>query len=185
VKNTPSSAMKPDLDWSQVRETVRMLNLAVAQIISSMHEGDKSVETMGESFTMLAQQLRDIGRMGSALTNNKGNLDNLGALLDTVQTISDKVQRFVIAFQFYDKLNQRLTHVSTDLTDLAELVGDASRLYNPNQWQMLQQQIRGRYSTPEEHRMFDALMKGASLAEALSISKEKQPTADNDSVDLF
>jgi hypothetical protein len=182
LKNTPSSSMKPDLDWSQVRETVRMLNLAVAQIISSMHEGDKSIETMGESFTMLAQQLRDIGHMGSALSSNKDNLDTM---LEMVQTVSDKVQRFVVAFQFYDKLSQRLTHVSTDLTDLAELVGDASRIYNPNEWQMLQQQIRGRYSTPEEHRMFDALMNGASLAEALSISKEKQTTADNDSVDLF
>jgi hypothetical protein len=97
--------MKPDLDWRQVRETVRMLNLAVARIISSMHEGDISIETMGESFTMLAQQLRDMGRMGSALSNNKYNVDNLDTMLETVQTVSDKVQRFVIAFQFYDKLS--------------------------------------------------------------------------------
>lgn len=32
------------LDWSQVRETVRMINLAVAQIEMSMNEGDDSIE---------------------------------------------------------------------------------------------------------------------------------------------
>ncbi len=37
---TISSAQNPDLDWSQGRETVRMVNLAVAQIEMSMTEGD-------------------------------------------------------------------------------------------------------------------------------------------------
>ena len=154
VNNMPSSALKPDLDWSQVRETVLMLNLAVAQIIASMHEGDQSVETVGETFTTLVNQLQQISRLGSALRNDQAGKESLDEMLETLQNVSDKIQRFIIAFQFYDKLSQRLNHVSTDLTDLAELVSDSTRIYNPTEWQSLQQQIRGRYSTGEEHRMF-------------------------------
>ena len=184
--NMPSSAIKPDLDWSQVSETVRMLNLAVAQIIASMHEGDQSVETVGDTFTTLANQLQQISRMGSALRKDEAGKESLDEMLNTLQDVSDKVQRFIIAFQFYDKLSQRLNHVSTDLTDLAELVGDRARIYNPAHWQSLQQQIRSRYSTVEEHRMFEALMNGAGLQEALSILKEDKPSStDEDSVDLF
>ena len=32
-----STALRPDLDWSQLKETVLMLNLAVAQIDGSLH----------------------------------------------------------------------------------------------------------------------------------------------------
>ena len=39
----PSISTAPDLDWSQVRETVRMLNLAVAQIDKAMKWGKPGV----------------------------------------------------------------------------------------------------------------------------------------------
>lgn len=185
VNNMPSSSVRPDLDWSQVRETVRMLNLAIAQIITSMHEGDQSVETVGETFTTLANQLQQIARLGSSMKNGDSGTERLDEMLDTLRDVSDKVQRFIIAFQFYDKLSQRLNHVSTDLTDLAELVGNSVRIYNPAEWQSLQQQIRTRYSTVEEHRMFDALMNGAGLQEALSLLKEGRLVVDEDSVDIF
>ena len=43
---THSKANQPDLDWSQVRETLRMLHLAVAQIDMSLREGEGSVQTL-------------------------------------------------------------------------------------------------------------------------------------------
>ena len=55
-----SSAAQPDLDWSQLRETILMLNLAVAQIDQSMNEGHSSVSVLSQSFTALATNLRDI-----------------------------------------------------------------------------------------------------------------------------
>lgn len=162
-----------------------MLNLAVAQIIASMHEGDQSVETVGETFTTLANQLQQTVRLGLDMKNGNTDIAKFDEMLSTLRDVSNKVQRFIIAFQFYDKFSQRLNHVSTDLTDLAELVGDSLRIYSPAEWKSLQQQIRSRYSTPEEHHMFDALMNGASLQEALSLLKEGRPVKDEDSVDLF
>ncbi|MDQ7073389.1 MAG: hypothetical protein Q9N32_08015 [Gammaproteobacteria bacterium] len=62
---TASSANKPDLDWSQVRETVRMMNLAVAQIEMSMTEGDDSVETLTNAFTTMADRVQVIESLGN------------------------------------------------------------------------------------------------------------------------
>ena len=55
-----STSARPDLDWSQLKETILMLNLAVAQIDQSMNEGNSSVETLSSSFTALATNLSDI-----------------------------------------------------------------------------------------------------------------------------
>lgn len=46
-----SKADNPDLDWSQVRETVLMLNLAMARMTHAMRDGDESVDQLGRSFT--------------------------------------------------------------------------------------------------------------------------------------
>ena len=40
-----STSANPDLDWSQLKETIIMLNLAIAQIEQSLHEGNASVDT--------------------------------------------------------------------------------------------------------------------------------------------
>ena len=36
--STGSTSINPDLDWSQLKETILMLNLSVAQIDQSMNE---------------------------------------------------------------------------------------------------------------------------------------------------
>lgn len=46
-----SSATSADPDWSQVRETVRMLNLAMARMTHAMRDGDESVDHLSRSFT--------------------------------------------------------------------------------------------------------------------------------------
>lgn len=58
-----SKAAAPDLDWSQVSETVRMLNLAVAQIAMAMHEGEDSVESLTKSFTDMVSNVEEISQV--------------------------------------------------------------------------------------------------------------------------
>jgi hypothetical protein len=40
MENKNSNAQQPDLDWSQVRETVKLLSVSSAQVEASMREGD-------------------------------------------------------------------------------------------------------------------------------------------------
>ena len=65
-----SSARNPDLDWSQVRETILMLALAVAQIEMSMRESDGSVEVLSNSFTSMVGQVKMIERTVAALPDS-------------------------------------------------------------------------------------------------------------------
>ena len=162
-----TSAHMPDLNWSQVSETVLMLELAAVQIESAMKDSSASVEVLTNSFTAMAgcmrmladtlQTLPDQGEVGVAKQNLKGVSEH----------VSGMVHQAIIAFQFYDKLVQRLSHVGISLGDLSDLVADSRRLYNPNDWVSLQDRIRAKYSTREEIAMFEAVMQGMPVQEAV------------------
>ena len=87
----------------------------------------------------------------------------------------------IIAFQFYDKRVQRLAHVGISLGDL---VANSQRLFNPNEWVQLQQKIKMKYTTREEIAMFDAVMQGMPVQQAvdnfMAEMKEKP-----DDIELF
>lgn len=176
--NTVSTADKPDLNWSQVIETVRMLNLAVAQIEMSMKEGGDSVDTLTGVFTDTASRVKQIEEL---ITNSESAESN--GILNHCAEITQQMQYAILAFQFYDKLTQRLSHVSESLNNLGCLVSDNNRLYNPNEWVGLQQGIREKYSMPEEHDMFEMVMQGMSVKEIM----QKMPAHKHseDDIELF
>ena len=177
-------AHAPDLNWSQIRETVLMLELAAVQIEAAMKDSNASVEVLTDSFTTMAgymrmisdtvQTLPDQGEVGAAKQNLSGVSEH----------VSSMVHQAIIAFQFYDKLVQRLAHVGISLGGLSSLVSEPNRLYNPGEWVDLQGKIKSKYSTREEIAMFDAVMKGVPVHEAvdqfMAEMKEK-----SDDIELF
>jgi DNA-binding transcriptional MerR regulator len=172
-----STTQKPDLDWSQVIETVRMLNLAVAQIEMSMKEGEDSVGTLTQVFTDTAGRVTNIEQLMAEIESEQAS-----TVLAHCAEMSQQMQYAVLAFQFYDKLTQRLHHVSQSLNDLGGLVADGSRLYNPNEWLALQQAIQSKYTMPVEHEMFEKIMQGASVEEVLAQAPEHKH---EDDIELF
>lgn len=179
----PSGAHQPDLDWSQVRETARVLNLAVAQIAMAMQEGDDSVESLGRSFTEMVAQVEGIA--GDAAAYDQGPSAPAGRILERCAQVQSNMQQSIVAFQFYDRLSQRIDHVQHALEQLGELVGDTARLYNPAEWQALQVAIRSRYSMREEQEMFDVLLGGAGVEEALEQVRQRLNEGDIDDIELF
>jgi hypothetical protein len=179
-----SFAHAPDLNWSQVRETVRLLNLAVAQITGSLKDGDESVEVLTDSFTSMAG---GIVELEATLRDKMGEMDNevSEGIVHQCAGLSSKMQAAIIAFQFYDKITQKLTHVGNSLSELSELVYDDSRIYRPDEWSKLQNKIRSRYSMESERLMFDALMEGASVKEVLEMAKSSEQYSDDGDIELF
>ena len=55
-----TSAARPDLDWSQVRETMLMLELSAGQIMAAMRDSDSSVDVLAGTFTGMAGYLHTI-----------------------------------------------------------------------------------------------------------------------------
>lgn len=169
----PSNAKSPDLDWSQVRETVQMLHLAVGQIEIAMREGDDSINALTQNFTETISTVNDIVKALSDV-NQLVDLGESGksTMQANCERALDRVHGAIIAFQFYDKLTQRLTHVNHSLKLLADLVSDSSRLYNPWEWKSLQDEITSRYTMHEEHELFTMLSNGVPVEEALQHFRE-------------
>lgn len=161
-------AHAPDLDWSQIRETVLMLELAAGQVEAAMKDSNSSVEVLMDTFTSLAGTLQHIEIALDTLPDTVGNGMVKGEIQENTRIVADKVHHAIIAFQFYDKLVQRLAHVCESLDGLADLVADPARLYRPSEWVALQDQVRSRYTMAEERAMFDALLQGMSVEQALA-----------------
>lgn len=187
TENPPrgTTAHSPDLNWSQVRETVLMLELAAAQIEAAMKDSNASVEVLTASFTAMAETMGTVSAAVAALPQAGAGGDERQGLLDAAGQVSAMVHSAVIAFQFYDKLAQRLDHVTQSLGSLSDLVSDQRRLFNPQEWADLQQRIRGRYTTVDENRMFDAVMSGTPVAEAIAEYVESMKAKTGDDIELF
>jgi cob(I)alamin adenosyltransferase len=169
-----------DPDWCRVRETVLMLNLAVAQISGAMREGDESVNTLADSFTTMMQNVQAIAATAEGLPAG----DEQAAMIRNCDTVTGQIQHTIVAFQFYDKLNQRLNHLSDSLAAFAELMGSEQRLHDPDAWQALQQEIKAKYTVDADKAMFDAILAGATVEEALRQSAQQQHQAEDD-IELF
>ncbi len=178
----PSRADKPDLDWSQVRETVMMLHVAASNIERTMKDGDESVTVLADLFTSMMGNVQAIAKAAENLDDSPEKT----TITQNHATVSEKMNAAIVAFQFYDLLTQRLTHVCNSLASLAELIIDPRRLYNPYEWFGLQEKIKSKYTVPADRAMFDAILNGATVEEALEISLH-HPEADDDeeNVELF
>lgn len=186
-----STAHNPDLDWSQLRETITMLALAVAQVESSMTDGAQSVSTLTESFTRMADYVKKIRHITGKV--NPNNLDQFKAAIDSTATeLEADVQDAVIAFQFYDRISQRLDHVCRSLDKLGVLISSPDALYNPNKWHNFQEEIKNSYTMEAERIMFEHILRGHSIEEALEIYQHHFDEEENgkdeengDEIELF
>lgn len=162
--NTLDQEGTTESNWSQVRETVRLLQLAVGQIEAALTESHSSVDVLTNSFTAMADY---INKLNDALSNAAPVDPGQGELKETAAQLTGMVHGAIIAFQFYDKLTQRIGHVSHSLDGMSQLVSDQHAVYNPQKWAELQETIRCKYTTAEEREMFDAVMQGMPVQEAL------------------
>lgn len=179
----PSTAFSPDLDWSQIRETVRMLHLSVAQIEMAMRDGDDSINALSNSFTTMIGSINAISMAAEDLEEDEKGIKS--TIEGHCGTVVGQMQGAIVAFQFYDKLSQRLSHVNHSLAALAQLVDDQAKLYSPYEWRALQQKIRSQYSMREEQAMFDAVLAGASIEDALHMLAQQAPAEETNDIELF
>lgn len=179
----PSRANQPDLDWSQIRETVLLLNLSVAHINNSMSEGDESINTLSNIVTSMLENLNTIGEVAAKLPDS----EEKDILIKHQADVDSKIHEIVMSFQFYDKLVQRLNHASNCLSDLSVIVDEPNRLYNPYEWKKLQSYIESKYTIESDKIMFQALRNGATVQEAIDLAKQEKEkiSQEGDTIELF
>ncbi len=177
-----SNSQQPDLDWSQVRETVKLLTLSAAQVQLSMHESDDSVTTLTESFTDMVGHVSEISKF---LESSPESIEK-GKAIVSCQIINEKVHSSVVAFQFYDRMQQCLQHAVDNLEGLSNIVENPSLLYNPVEWRKLQDRIREGLTMESEKLMFDAILQGKTIEEAKALAAQvDNGSSDEDDIELF
>jgi hypothetical protein len=182
LKKVPSDAQNPDLDWSQIRETVMMLNVALAQVERSLTEGDESVNALTKLLISLMGKVQVIRMATESLPDSREKTD----IMDNCRQVYGMMNEVVVAFQFYDKMTQRLSHVSLNLSALSDLINDGHRLYLPYEWRALQEMIVSRYFIDADRQMFNAIRSGSGVREALDIAAQHRPrTKEKDDVEVF
>jgi hypothetical protein len=173
---------------------VLTLNLAVAQIEMSMNDGDHSVSTLIDSFTTLSGCVQVIDSASAEIPDKPTAETDCRSIRETVQVnvdlVAEKVDAAIVAFQFYDKLTQRLSHVNRSLIALSGLVSDGEHVESHEDWHALREQIRKIYSMVDEASMYDAIMQGENLETALQVAMQhrERPADEKDNsgeVDLF
>ena len=65
------------LGSKEVQQTILILNLSVAQIDLSITEGDKSVNTLIDSFTYMSQHIEHIQHAGNMLAEMSADAEHL------------------------------------------------------------------------------------------------------------
>lgn len=169
---------KIEKNWPEIKETILILNVAVARIEHAMVEGNDSFTTLSESFIEIVNSTNDI----SSATNELKESPTKTKIKENCSDISQRVESSIVAFQFYDKLSQRMTLVSKTLNSLTELLQDSNKTKLQDGWAELKNTIRSKYTLDADQEMFDAVLNGMPIDKALKIAIEK--TTDNE-IELF
>ena len=157
----PENDQQLALGAEEVQQTILMLNLSIAQIDLSISEGDHSVNALIDSFTYMSQQLEQIKEASNEFLESAVDTDIVEAhnavLTGHTSELAGKMQQAVIAFQFYDKLSQRLNHVSHGLSGLADIVSHEMRVKDKAEWESFKQDVRKGTTMREEEELFELI----------------------------
>lgn len=167
------------LGAKEVQQTILILNLSIAQIDLSITEGDNSVNALIDSFTYMSQHIEQIQAASQNLIEQAEEAgealqSHSSLLLSEAGELSAKMQQAIIAFQFYDKLSQRLSHVSHGLSGLAEIVSHEMRVKSPQEWEDFKASVRKGTTMREEEELFELIFdQHVPAEEAIEVMKDR------------
>lgn len=171
-EGTDDTVMIRAITWTPEQQIARMLELCEAQMESALSESDVAMEALVKSFAGLIEAGQALGSLGEKTPVETGPAD-LASQLDALRR---QTAAAVVAFQFYDKLTQRLGHVRYSLSALAMFVCDRSKSIERDQWKRLFATLRRLYRTDEELQIFKLMVDGASAEEAREIIQQTTQT---------
>jgi len=175
----------PQNNWSPQQQTARMLALCEAQMEAATQDSDQAVDTLVSAFTDLTSLVQELSRQSVDKSDSKTADAAMQSINDRCAKLSNQVASAIVAFQFYDKLSQRLGHVRYSLSTLALFVCDRANSQSPEHWEKLLTTLGRLYRTAEERAIFDSIAGSLALH---GVDKERPLSQANSaagSVELF
>jgi len=168
-QNNVSGALK----WEELHRAILALNLSVAQIDLSMTEGSYSVDALIDSFNFMREGIDNM--RNQVLQDDASEMVELKTrVLSESNVLTDKVTASIIAFQFYDRLSQRLHHVSDSLSILADIMGSKDQIVDEVIWAHFIEKMSKYAAMREEHELFDLIfVQGLDSAKSIELMKLK------------
>lgn len=165
--DTSRAGIDEGVPFAPESQLANVLGLCEAQMESALHESDQAVAALIEAFTGLVEATRSVSTLSKQLPPQVRQALG-GDFEQQFAAISKEMSAAVMAFQFYDKLTQRLGHVRYSLSALALFVCDRSKAAQPQQWDRLLGTLRRLYRTEEERQIFHMIMDCAESEPAAS-----------------
>ena len=152
--------------YSYADGALTMPGISIAQIRTSLSDSNSDVDMLTRNFSTIADNILTIKNSTDSLSNDHVNMDAEAQLIGATATEAHaKIDQAVIEFQFFD------------------------RIQDPMAWMKLQSHLHDSYSMGSERIMFQSIVNGASIDEAISIyheaSNQEEVEADADDVELF
>lgn len=159
------------------QESGRLMKLCMAQMLLSLQQSDEEVEKLTSSFQELANICPELEIIISQL--NLTDNSKIEALHEKMRL---QVNQSIVAFQFYDRLSQQLNHVIKNIELLNQLTQDNTNLDDESKWLELRAHVLKSYSMESEHLIFQAIMAGKEVSQAIQL---QQASSQHDDIELF
>jgi hypothetical protein len=151
--------------WTPEQQTAHMLELCEAQMESALSESDLAVDALIKAFSSLSETARSLNAAVQSLPPECRPAGAAG-IDEHATAMTQQMASAIVAFQFYDKLTQRLGHVRYSLSTLALFVCNRAQTRQREQWRHLFGTLKRLYRTEEERQIFQMMVEGASAQDA-------------------
>ncbi len=169
------------------KKVAELTRLAAAQIRVTVTESGESVNDLTQAFT-------DIVNLDRCIRKNVEQLPEIPEIEGTKQQISilsaaigTNVQNAIIAFQFYDRLCQRLDHTSECLRSLSDIEDNQSTA-SSDEVNKLRNMVYNHFTMEEERQLFDAVLASNDFEAAINeytLARLQSIEDEDEDIELF
>jgi len=169
-------------DGVGMQKIVQLLTISTAQLEHTMQDGEAATATLTGSFLEMTEELQALSGQLQLLQNSEPGQ----RALRHCALASDNIHQAVTAFQHFDRLQQRLEHVLLGLQNTLQLLEQPADQYQTGKWKKLQEELRSRYTMESEKILFDAILQGKSIAQAIELAASQgRADSENNEIELF
>ncbi len=154
----------------------QLLKLTAAQLRLSKYESAGPVETLSATFTELARITSELFAQSQHNSQNPVNQF-------LFEQLTQMIQNAVVAFQFYDRLSQNMDHIIEHLESAQQLL-EQGKSEHHEVWQEVILDMKKSYTMENERKIYNAIMQGASVDQAMLVCKTPKPD-DSSDIEFF
>jgi len=161
---------------------MQLLTISAAQLEHAMQAGEDATATLTGSFLEMLEDLQTLsGHLHLLQDSEPGQ-----RALRHCTSATNHIHQAVTACQHFDRLQQRLEHVLLGLQYMLQLLECPADQHQAGKWKKLQEELRSRYTMESEKIMFDAILQGKSIAQAIEQAASQGPAdSGNNKIELF